>query len=60
MADATEQSLTSPLPLCTVEAGFEDMRRRVPDIRKIKVTIDWEPKIPLEETLRRIVEAYTC
>ena len=39
------------------ETGFEDMQRRVPDITKIKRTIDWEPTIPLEQTLRRIIES---
>ena len=39
-------------------AGFEDMRRRVPDIGKIKATIGWEPVVPLEETLRRVVESH--
>jgi UDP-glucose 4-epimerase len=40
------------------EAGFEDMRRRVPDISKIKATIGWEPQVPLEETLRRVIAYY--
>ncbi|MDH7486877.1 MAG: GDP-mannose 4,6-dehydratase [Anaerolineae bacterium] len=40
------------------EVGFEDMRRRVPDIRKIRALIGWEPKIPLEETLRRVIGYY--
>jgi UDP-glucose 4-epimerase len=34
--------------------GFEDMRRRVPDIGRIKTTIGWEPQLSLEETLRRV------
>ena len=37
------------------EAGFEDMRRRVPSIRKITAAIGWEPEIPLEQTLRQII-----
>jgi UDP-glucose 4-epimerase len=37
------------------EAGFEDMRRRVPDISKIKAVMGWEPKLSLEETLERVV-----
>ena len=41
------------------EAGFEDMRRRVPDISKIKSAIGWEPTISLDETLRRIVYGLT-
>lgn len=37
------------------EAGFEDLRRRVPDISKIKALIGWEPRVRLEETLRRVI-----
>lgn len=38
-------------------AGFEDMPRRVPDIRKIKAVTGWEPTIPLEDTLERVIES---
>ena len=38
------------------EAGFEDMRRRVPDISKIKTAIGWEPSVSLDETLQKIVD----
>lgn len=37
------------------DAGFEDMRRRVPDISRIAATIGWAPEIPLDETIRRII-----
>lgn len=37
------------------EVGFEDMRRRVPDISKIKTLTGWEPQVPLEETLGRVI-----
>jgi UDP-glucose 4-epimerase len=37
------------------EPGFEDMRRRVPDITKIKRTVGWEPSIALGETLRQVI-----
>jgi len=37
------------------EPGFEDMRRRIPDIQKINTAIGWTPTIPLEKTLERIV-----
>jgi UDP-glucose 4-epimerase len=37
------------------ETGFEDMRRRVPDIAKIKRTIGWEPAISLDETIDQII-----
>ncbi|MSP12259.1 MAG: NAD-dependent epimerase/dehydratase family protein [Chloroflexi bacterium] len=38
--------------------GFEDMRRRVPDISKIKQAIGWEPQISLDETLQHLVQSY--
>lgn len=34
--------------------GFEDMRRRVPDIRRIQTLLGWAPRIPLDETLAHI------
>jgi UDP-glucose 4-epimerase len=37
------------------EAGFEDMRRRVPDTRKIRAAVEWEPQLSLDDTLRRVV-----
>lgn len=37
------------------EKGFEDMRHRKPDIKKIKDFIGWEPNIGLDETLQQIV-----
>lgn len=36
------------------EPGFEDMRRRVPNISKVKSLIGWEPRIPLEETIQEV------
>jgi UDP-glucose 4-epimerase len=36
--------------------GFEDMRRRVPDIRKIRELIGYEPTVGLDEILARVVE----
>ena len=37
------------------EAGFEDMPRRVPDIRKIQALVGFEPTVSLDEILRRVV-----
>src|SRR5438105_7408583 len=37
------------------EAGFEDMRRRIPDVAKIKRAISWEPTTPLDETIDQII-----
>jgi len=36
--------------------GFEDMRRRVPDLGKIHQLIGYEPQYTLDETLRRVIE----
>jgi UDP-glucose 4-epimerase len=38
------------------EAGFEDMPRRVPDIAKIRQLIGFEPRVPLDEIIRRVVQ----
>ncbi|MEA3475254.1 MAG: GDP-mannose 4,6-dehydratase [Candidatus Cloacimonadota bacterium] len=40
------------------EEGFEDMRRRVPDISKAKKDIGFEPKVPLDDILKEIIEYY--
>lgn len=37
------------------EAGFEDFRRRVPSLDKIKRTIEWSPTTPLDETLDQMI-----
>lgn len=38
--------------------GFEDTRRRVPDISRIKATIGWQPRICLDDTLHRVFAYY--
>lgn len=40
------------------EDGFEDMRRRIPDVRKIKALTGWEPTTPLDTTLRQMIAFY--
>jgi UDP-glucose 4-epimerase len=37
------------------EAGFEDMRRRVPDISKVRETVGWVPQVSLDEIVADIV-----
>jgi UDP-glucose 4-epimerase len=39
-------------------AGFEDMRRRMPDTGKVSALIGWEPTIQLEQTLDEIIAYY--
>jgi UDP-glucose 4-epimerase len=36
--------------------GFEDMRRRVPDLSKIHKLIGYEPRFSLDDTLRRVID----
>jgi UDP-glucose 4-epimerase len=38
------------------EAGFEDMPRRVPDISKIRALVGYEPKLHLDDILRKVVD----
>ncbi|MFP4322507.1 MAG: GDP-mannose 4,6-dehydratase [Anaerolineales bacterium] len=37
------------------KAGYEDMRRRVPDTEKIKATIDWQTSTALDETIAQMI-----
>ncbi|MFN8596402.1 MAG: GDP-mannose 4,6-dehydratase [Anaerolineae bacterium] len=39
-------------------AGFEDMRRRVPSIDKIKRLIGWEPTIGLDQTIDEVLAQF--
>lgn len=36
--------------------GYEDVRRRVPDVSRVKATIDWEAKTALREGLKKTHE----
>ena len=36
--------------------GFEDLRRRVPDISNVKRMIGYEPRFSLEETIKKIIK----
>jgi UDP-glucose 4-epimerase len=38
------------------EKGFEDMRKRVPDISRVEALIGFQPKIKLEESLKDIID----
>lgn len=35
---------------------FEDIRYRVPDITKLRRAIGYEPTVPLDEILRRVID----
>jgi UDP-glucose 4-epimerase len=40
------------------EAGVEDMRRRVPDISKIRQYVDWKPDSSLDKILLDVVRDF--
>jgi UDP-glucose 4-epimerase len=40
------------------EAGFEDMPRRVPDISKVGQLIGYEPKLSLDDMIRRVIDYF--
>jgi len=40
------------------QEGFEDMRRRVPDLSRIEEAIGYRPKVKLNEALKRIIASY--
>jgi UDP-glucose 4-epimerase len=40
------------------ETGFEDFRRRIPSLDKIKHIIEWEPTTPLDTTIDQIIAYY--
>ncbi len=37
------------------QPGFEDLHRRVPDIRKAERVVGYRPRVPLDETLQRVI-----
>lgn len=39
--------------------GYEDIKRRVPEIKKIKKKINWKPVTTLEDGLKKTIKTYT-
>jgi UDP-glucose 4-epimerase len=64
LAQLVKEKTQSPSPIVFVpydkayEEGFEDMRRRVPDLTKIHRTIGYKPTVDLSSILDRIIEYY--
>jgi UDP-glucose 4-epimerase len=62
LAERIKAATGSQSPIVTIpydeayEEGFEDMPRRVPDLTKIAAAIGYEPKVGLDEIIRRVVE----
>jgi UDP-glucose 4-epimerase len=61
LAEQIKAETGSPSPVVTIpydqayEAGFEDMPRRVPDLRKIHQLIGYVPKVGLADIIRAVV-----
>lgn len=62
LARTVKEVLQSPSPIVYIpyekayEEGFEDMRRRVPDITKIRDLIGYEPKYGLRDVILDVAE----
>ena len=62
LAHRVRDLLESPSPIEYVpyeeayEEGFEDMRRRVPDIRKIRTLVGYEPRLTLNNVIYDVAE----
>jgi nucleoside-diphosphate-sugar epimerase len=55
MADSTSEIIFVPYDQA-YEEGFEDMRRRLPDLSKIERLIGYKPSVDLPELLGRIIK----
>ncbi len=40
------------------EGGFEDMRRRVPDLTRVRETVGFEPKVDLDEIIASVINYF--
>ena len=38
--------------------GFEDMRRRLPDLSRIKEAIGYSPRVNLDEALKKVIASF--
>jgi nucleoside-diphosphate-sugar epimerase len=64
LAEQVKALTASPSPIVFVpydkayEAGFEDMPRRVPDLTKIQQLVGYEPKVQLDEMIRKVIDYF--
>ena len=54
-ADSASRIELVPYDQAYQQLGFEDFRRRVPSIEKIKSAIGWQPTTPLDTTIDQII-----
>ena len=57
-ADSASEIELIPYEQAYQQPGFEDFRRRVPNIDKIQSAIGWRPSTPLDETIDQIIDCY--
>ncbi len=61
LAERVRALAGSASPIVTVpyeeayEAGFEDMPRRVPDISRIQALVNFQPRVPLDAIIERVL-----
>ncbi|MFN0070865.1 MAG: NAD-dependent epimerase/dehydratase family protein [Chloroflexota bacterium] len=56
LAESNSEISLVPYDQAFASGGFEDMRRRVPNVEKLRRVVGFSPAIPLDETLRHIVD----
>lgn len=57
-ADSASEIKVIPYEEAYAQPGFEDFRRRVPNIEKIYNTIGWKPSTSLDDTIDQIIDYY--
>ena len=57
-ADSASTIELVPYDQAYQQPGFEDFRRRVPSIEKIRLAIGWQPTTPLDDTIDQIIAYY--
>ena len=54
-ADSASEIKLVPYDQAYAQPGFEDFRRRVPSIEKIREAVGWQPCTPLDQTIDQII-----
>lgn len=55
--DSSSRIVTIPYEQA-YDSGFEDMPRRVPDLTKVRELVGYEPRVGLDEIIRRVVDDF--
>lgn len=60
LAEAVRQASSSDLPLVFKPLPIDDPRRRCPDISVARKILNWQPLVPLEDGLRRVLAHFSA